>query len=113
MTEKKNLSQGLSLIETLVLMVALYGATIISWAPITASQTIDCDDFSAIGIECNDVSPTTTTFPKDLQHSVSGRIMSLTVSSDGQRQRLYAGTFSGVWRSKDGGDTWDQLTRPQ
>src|SRR5262249_4834190 len=26
---------------------------------------------------------------------------------------LYAGAYSGVWRSDDGGDTWNQLTRPQ
>ena len=60
-----------------------------------------------------DVSPTTTSFSTpDLQHSVSGRILSLAVSAD-PTARLYAGTYAGVWRSDDAGLTWRQLTRPQ
>jgi len=106
-------SQRHGLIETLVLMLGLVGGAILPWTPVVASSTIECDDFVAIGIECDDVSPTTKTFPiaKDIQQSVSGRIMSLTVSSDGKR--LYAGTFSGVWRSDNAGETWRHLTRPQ
>jgi uncharacterized repeat protein (TIGR01451 family) len=38
-------------------------------------------------------------------------MLSLAVSADGQR--LYAGAFSGVWRSDDKGETWKQLVRPQ
>src|SRR5712692_1186431 len=80
-----------------------------------------------------DVSPTVTSFTSaDIQHSPSGRILSLAASADpapgcyvpGRRctigtppvaltPRLYAGTFAGVWRSDDGGRTWRQLTRPQ
>ncbi|MGH9839377.1 MAG: hypothetical protein ACREEM_11400, partial [Blastocatellia bacterium] len=66
-----------------------------------------------IGLMIDDVSPTTDSYPieNDGQRSVSGRVMSLAVSADGKR--LYAGAFSGVWRSDDGGLTWHQLTRPQ
>jgi hypothetical protein len=41
-----------------------------------------------------DVSPTTETFPAEVGHSPSGRVLSLAVSRDGTR--LYAGTLSGV-----------------
>src|SRR6476660_1457464 len=58
-----------------------------------------------------DVSPTVGGFPVQLQHSVSGRMLSLAVSLLGDR--LYAGTVSGVWRSDDGGTNWFQLVRPQ
>jgi photosystem II stability/assembly factor-like uncharacterized protein len=58
-----------------------------------------------------DVSPTTRSFSRRPQHSVSGRVLSLTVSTDGRR--LYAGTVAGVWRSDDAGATWRQLTLPQ
>ena len=75
-----------------------------------------CDDFNGIVINCGDVSPTTNSYrPKDIDvvgHSVSGKILSLAVSAT-DPQRLYAGSFSGVWRSDDGGKSWKQLTRPQ
>jgi hypothetical protein len=44
-------------------------------------------------------------------HSVSGRVLSLAASANGQR--LYAGTFAGVWRSDDAGGSWGQMTLPQ
>lgn len=56
--------------------------------------------------------PDDTSFQSsDPQHSVSGRILSLAASAD--FVRLYAGTFSGVWRSDDAGQTWRHLARPQ
>lgn len=58
-----------------------------------------------------DVSPQTDTFSVTTQHSVSGRIASLAAAADSQR--LYAGTYSGIWRSDDAGRTWRQLRRPQ
>jgi hypothetical protein len=61
--------------------------------------------------EITDVSPGLDTFAAAGQHSVSGRIVALAVAPDGRR--LYAGTFAGVWRSDDGGETWRQMTRPQ
>jgi hypothetical protein len=71
--------------------------------------------FQAAVADIMDVSPTVTTFSSsDLNHSVSGRILSLAVSADPTPiARLYAGTFAGVWRSDDAGLTWRQLTRPQ
>jgi len=58
------------------------------------------------------VGPTAATFPAvGTGHSFSGRTLSLAASADGQR--LYAGTYAGVWRSDDTGWTWRQLTRPQ
>ena len=62
-----------------------------------------------------DCSPTIGTFSPPIAEnstiSVSGKILSLAVSTDGQR--LYAGAYSGVWRSDNAGETWKQLTRPQ
>lgn len=64
-----------------------------------------------MSISITHVGPTADSFPFRLQHSTSGRILSLAASVDGVR--LYAGTFAGVWRSNDRGQTWRQLTRPQ
>jgi FG-GAP-like repeat len=59
-----------------------------------------------------DVGPSTENFGiKSTYQSVSGVIQSIAASSDGQR--VYAGTYAGVWRSDDGGRNWRQLTRPQ
>jgi len=61
-----------------------------------------------------DVSPKwgNTVITLDSQHqSVQGRMLSLACSSDGQR--VYSGTYSGVWRSDDGGQTFRQMIRPQ
>jgi hypothetical protein len=95
--------------EVLVFIIGLCAGTTIAWAPASA----DCGDFNAAITNCSDVSPGTDSFPinDDLQHSVSGRMLSLAASADGQR--LYAGSFSGVWRSDDAGVNWHQLTRPQ
>jgi hypothetical protein len=63
--------------------------------------------------EILDVSPTRSntvlTESSDYQ-SVSGRMLALTAGASG---RLYAGTYSGVWRSDDEGKTFTQSTRPQ
>jgi photosystem II stability/assembly factor-like uncharacterized protein len=72
----------------------------------------DCGGFAASSVQCKDVSPTTTSFTMNYpSQSVSGRMSALAVASNGTR--LYAGGFSGVWRSDDAGETWYQLTRPQ
>jgi photosystem II stability/assembly factor-like uncharacterized protein len=60
------------------------------------------------------VGPSRTNFPRKAAndfHSHSGRITALALAADGQR--MYAGSFAGVWRSDDAGETWSQLTRPQ
>jgi hypothetical protein len=59
-----------------------------------------------------DVSPTwsNTDVSQDGQ-SVTGRMLSLAVSTD--RQTLYTGSYSNVWKSTDGGQNFGQLTRPQ
>jgi hypothetical protein len=43
--------------------------------------------------------------------SGSGRIVSLARSADAQR--IYAGSYAGVWRSDDAGRTFRQMSRPQ
>lgn len=43
--------------------------------------------------------------------SVSGKALSIAVSANGQR--VYLGGESGVWRSDDGGENWEQPVRPQ
>ena len=59
-----------------------------------------------------DVGPSAGSFgSSNVNHSSSGRILSLAVGADGVR--MYAGTFAGVWRSDDAGHTWRQMTRPQ
>jgi len=61
-----------------------------------------------------DVGPTPSSFPRELannNHSNSGRLNTLVLSAD--PTRLYAGSFAGVWRSDDSGQTWRQLTFPQ
>ena len=60
------------------------------------------------------VGPTLQSFPRlpaNAGHSSSGRITALVLGADGNR--MYAGSFAGVWRSNDGGETWSQLTWPQ
>jgi hypothetical protein len=44
-------------------------------------------------------------------HSTTGRMVSIVCTGDGQT--LFSGSFANVWRSGDGGQTWDQLTWPQ
>ena len=95
------------------LLLALAVALSAPAASVAAGAARGCGDFRAAITDCADVSPQADTFPivDDLQRSVSGRMLSLTVSTDGTR--LYVGSFSGVWRSDDAGATWHQLTRPQ
>jgi hypothetical protein len=60
------------------------------------------------------VGPTPASFPRrpaNDDHSSSGRMTALAVGADGQS--VYAGSFAGVWKSNDGGQTWQQLTWPQ
>ena len=59
-----------------------------------------------------DVSPTRlNTSASDIGHSVTGRMFSIACSQDGKE--LYAGSYSNVWTSSDGGKNWVQLTWPQ
>jgi len=47
----------------------------------------------------------------DVNHSSSGRVLSLAVAAS-DPGRLYAGTFTGVWRSDDAGHSWRQMLGP-
>jgi hypothetical protein len=59
-----------------------------------------------------DISPTrSNTNAWDTSRSVIGRMLSIACSPDGQV--LYAGSYSNLWCSVDGGQTWEQLTWPQ
>ncbi|THD47661.1 MAG: VCBS repeat-containing protein [Bradyrhizobium sp.] len=59
-----------------------------------------------------DVSPTRlNTNASDIGHSVTGRMLSIACSPDGKE--LYAGSYSNIWTSQDGGQKWEQLTWPQ
>ena len=58
------------------------------------------------------VGPTLDTFNNlGTGHSPSGRMHSLAIASNGTR--VYCGSYAGVWRSDDGGSTWQQMRRPQ
>jgi len=60
----------------------------------------------------SDAGPTPANFVgSTAQRSGSGRILSLAVTADGQR--LYAGSYAGVWRSDDAGRSFHQMSRPQ
>ncbi len=57
------------------------------------------------------VGPNNSSFhTTDANHSTSGRILSVALSAD--TNRIYAGSFAGVWRSDDAGLTFHQLTGP-
>jgi len=59
-----------------------------------------------------DVGPSPNTFVGATpQRSGSGRILSLALAADGQR--MYAGSYAGVWRSDDAGRSFRQMSRPQ
>jgi Domain of unknown function (DUF5050) len=61
-----------------------------------------------------DVSPTAdnTTITEDSSsQSVTGRMLTLACSQDGQV--VYSGSFANLWVSQDDGQTWGQLTWPQ
>jgi photosystem II stability/assembly factor-like uncharacterized protein len=59
-----------------------------------------------------DVSPawSNTTIESDEQ-SVNGRMLALACSQDGQV--VFAGSYSNLWASEDGGQKWDQVVWPQ
>src|SRR5438034_1675911 len=62
-------------------------------------------------ITIRDVGPKPNTFPFSTGHSAVGRMTALVLGADGNR--MYAGSFAGVWRSDDGGRNWFQLKWPQ
>jgi len=68
-----------------------------------------------VEIKIADPSPkadNSTTFSFPGFQSPAGRAISVAASADGKR--VYAGTpRSGIWRSDDGGNSWQQLTSPQ
>ncbi len=85
-----------------ILLILLLSMTILAIPIVSADITIE------------DVSPTTTNFPYNhaWEHSVSGKMQALAVAPSDEN-RLYTGSYSGIWRSDDGGKNWKQLTRPQ
>ena len=59
-----------------------------------------------------DISPTRhNANANDIARSVTGRMHCIGCSSDGKE--LYTGSYSNVWVSEDGGQSWEQLTWPQ
>ncbi|MGA8287870.1 MAG: VCBS repeat-containing protein [Acidobacteriaceae bacterium] len=59
-----------------------------------------------------DVSPIkSNTNATDINHSVIGRMLSIACSPDGET--VYAGSYSNLWTSDDGGKSFAQLTWPQ
>ena len=68
-----------------------------------------------MGLDIADVGPTPANFHasepwKDMRTG-SGRILCLAIGAN--NQRVYAGSYAGVWRSDDVGRTWRQMARPQ
>ncbi len=63
-------------------------------------------------MQITDVSPTSAnTSVTDQIRSVTGRMLSIACAPDGSV--LFAGSYSNLWTSSDGGQTWTQLTWPQ
>jgi hypothetical protein len=58
-----------------------------------------------------DISPTRSNAQTQIGHSATGRMLSIACSEDGQE--LYAGSYSNLWTSQNGGANWEQLTWPQ
>lgn len=58
-----------------------------------------------------DVSPNRSHSENNIGHSVTGRFLSIACTPDGRE--LYAGSYSNVWVSSDGGQNWEQRTWPQ
>jgi hypothetical protein len=59
-----------------------------------------------------DVSPIkSNTNAPEINHSVIGRMLSIACSPDGQA--VYAGSYSNLWGSDDGGQNWAQYEWPQ
>src|SRR5258708_38698902 len=88
---------------TLLFAAVFMVGSIFDLVPIAAGQVIE-----DIGPRCDKNGCNFSL--ADPTSSPSGRALSLTVSKDSLT--LYAGTFSGVWRSRDGGGTWVQLIPP-
>src|SRR6266567_2696674 len=62
--------------------------------------------------EIIDVSPTASNANASSSgHSVTGRMLSIACSPDGKA--VYAGSYSNLWASDDGGQNWGQLAWPQ
>ena len=63
-------------------------------------------------VQIVDISPSSTNMNQtDINRSVIGRMLSIACSPDGQS--VYAGSYSNLWASSDGGQNWDQLVWPQ
>ncbi len=65
-------------------------------------------------LQVKDVSPNAANITRSLgldYQSVSGKALTVTMAAD--QQRVYLGGHSGVWRSDDGGATWQHKERPQ
>ena len=63
-------------------------------------------------VDVTDVGPSPLNFVSgDFKRGGSGRMLCLAAAADSRR--LYAGGYSGVWRSDDGGVNWRQMARPQ
>ena len=66
----------------------------------------------ALVTQITDISPTkSNTNASDVEHCVIGRMLSITCTPDGET--LYAGSYSNLWESDDGGQDWVQLAWPQ
>jgi hypothetical protein len=63
-------------------------------------------------VQITDLSPTlANTSVTDKNHSVTGRMLCIACAPDGSV--LFAGSYSNLWKSSDGGQSWTQLTWPQ
>lgn len=57
-----------------------------------------------------DVSPVKTTNTPDTNRSVIGRMLAIACAPDGRN--VYAGSYSNLWASDDGGQKWGRLVWP-
>jgi hypothetical protein len=98
----------LTSMKVLLLIAMLFAGAFVPFA-----ATAECRPTADPMIQ--DCSPALATFSprigKNSERSVSGKMLALAASTDGQR--LYTGAYSGVWRSDNGGITWMQITHPQ
>jgi hypothetical protein len=62
--------------------------------------------------QITDVSPTrSNSDAPGAEHCVTGRMLSIACAPEGES--VYAGSYSNLWASEDGGETFEQLAWPQ
>jgi hypothetical protein len=101
-----------------IMLAALGAGLLVSSGVFPRTAEAQCRDTADPMVQDCTLGSYSPTLLANSTRSVFGKILSLAVSADGKR--LYAGAYSGVWRSdaddqagEEAGEKWRQLTLPQ